>query len=36
MRFTDLMIGTKLKHKDWAGRVWGLDPVLSVVIVERK
>lgn len=36
MRFCDLLIGTRLKHRDWTGYVWGLDPVLSVAIVRTE
>lgn len=36
MRFCDLLIGTRLKHRDWTGRVWGLDPVLRIAIVETE
>lgn len=36
MRFCDLMIGTRLKHRDWTGYVWGLDPVLRIAVVRTE
>lgn len=36
MRFCDLLIGTRLRHRDWTGYVWGLDPVLCVAIVQTE